>query len=354
MTHPYADLPDRAYWRRGVAEAQPPDFEGLYLPERRIERETRIATAGSCFAQHIGQALHGAGCTVLDAEPAPPMMPDGVAHRFGYRLFSGRYGNIYTARQLRQLLEEVTRGVVDDRFVWTLPNGHHVDAFRPNVEPEGLASRREVVVHRNYHVEKTSQMLREAEVFIFTLGLTEAWRDVETGRVFPICPGVVGGEFDANAHEFVNFRYSEIVEDLSEIRAILHQFRPGMDMLLTVSPVPLTATASGAHVLDATGRSKATLRAAAADFAEDTPGVSYFPSYELVTSPIAGGPFFAPNLRGVTASGVDLVMNVFLSAHGLVPPASAAKPITFPGTEEADGDGDDLVCEEMLLEAFAR
>ncbi len=354
MSHPYADLPARAFWRSGVLEADISDFADLYRPVQPIDRDTAIATAGSCFAQHIGRALRQAGCAVLDAEPAPQVMPDDIAHRFGYRLFSGRYGNIYTARQLRQLLEDAAQGHVDERFVWTTPQQRFVDAFRPNVEPEGLGSVNEVLLHRDYHLEKTAQMLRSAEVFVFTLGLTEAWQDHETGRVFPVCPGVIAGQFDQTQHEFVNFRYGEIVEDLEAIRTLLHRFRPGMEMLLTVSPVPLTATASGAHVLDATGRSKAALRAAAADFAEDHGDVGYFPSYELVTSPAAGGPWFAPNLRSVLPEGVDRVMNVFLDAHGLREPDRGAvdEPVREP--DEADDEADDLICEEMLIEAFGR
>ena len=120
-------------------------------------------------------------------------------------------------------------------------------------------------------------------------------------------------------------------------------------MLVTVSPVPLTATASGQHVLTATSGSKATLRAAAGEFVADTPGTDYFPSYELVTNPAAGGPWFAPNLRSVTDEGVARVMQVFLSSHGLAPVAAVPAPAA---PDEDDDDADDLVCDELLLDAF--
>ncbi len=348
MTHPYADLPPRAFWQTGVAETDRDHFPGLYEPRLAITTATRVATAGSCFAQHIGRRLTQAGCTVLDAEPPPRAMPATVAQAFGYSLFSGRYGNIYTARQLRQLLTDIIDGHVDARFVWEKRAGF-VDAFRPTVEPEGLGSVDEVLLHRAYHLERTSMMLRQTDVFIFTLGLTEAWMDAATGRVFPVCPGVAAGQFDPTQHVFHKFRHAEVLDDLTAIHAMLQRFRPGMQMLLTVSPVPLTATMSGHHVLTATAASKATLRAAADEFVSATQGTDYFPSLEIVTSPACGGPWFAPNMREVSSGGVNKVMSIFLAAHGLSAAPSAQTPDI-----EVDDPQDDVICDDLLLQAFSR
>jgi len=350
MSHPYADLPDRAFWKKGVDQADRHLLPGLYAPRLPLTPETRVATAGSCFAQHIGAWLRAAGCTILDAEPAPRAMSDVLARRFGYGLFSGRYGNIYTARQMRQFLEEVADGEADPRHVWE-NDGAFRDAFRPNVEPEGLGSVAEVLLHRDYHLERTSRMLRKADLFIFTLGLTEAWEDVKTGRVYPLCPGVAGGTFDPDRHRFRNFRHAEILEDLHAIRGLLHRFNPGMTLLLTVSPVPLTATASGQHVLSATSWSKATLRAAAGDFVADTEGTDYFPSLELVTQPASGGPWFAPNMREVSEAGVARVMSVFFEAHGMTDLIGTARD-TRDNEDDSDRESEPY-CDEILLQAFA-
>ncbi|MCC7321629.1 MAG: GSCFA domain-containing protein [Rubellimicrobium sp.] len=359
MSHPYADLPPRAFWKTAVAGADRRRFPGLVAPRFAIGPATRVATAGSCFAQHIARALRAAGCHVLDGEPAPAVMAADVAARWGYGLYSGRYGNIYTARQMRQLLEEIAQGAdPDPRLVWERPDGRLVDALRPTVEPEGLGSVDEVLLLRAWHRERVAQVLRRTDVFIFTLGLTEAWEDAQTGRVLPLCPGVVAGTFDPARHLFRNFRTSEVLADLHAIHAALGRFRAGMRMIVTVSPVPLTATASGQHVLTATAWSKAVLRAAAGEFVADVAGADYFPSLELVTQPASGGPWFDANLRTVSRQGVERVMDIFLAAHGLSrlvapecpdppPPASDS-----PATDAQDGDA--LVCEDLLLQAFSR
>lgn len=352
MTHPYTSLPDRAFWRSAVAKADRDSFPSLYQPRFGIDRTTRVATAGSCFAQHIGTYLALAGCTILQAEPAPKKMPAGKAKQYGYGLFSARYGNVYTARQLRQLLADAAALQLDPVNVWE-KDGRFYDALRPNIEPNGLDSVEEVLAHRYSHLTRTAAMLRKMDVFVFTLGLTETWIDAETGRVFPTCPGVIAGQFDPARHKFHNFTMAEVLADLHAVQALLQQFRPGIEMLLTVSPVPLTATAADDHVLAATTYSKSVLRAAAGEFVMTTDDVDYFPSYEIITAPASGGPWFAENMRSVRPEGVEKVMGIFLNAHGLLdtPPP----PVDAP-TDDApqDGEDDDLICEELLLQAFSK
>lgn len=349
MSHPYTDLPAPAFWRSGVVTTDRGTWPGLYTPTITLTRDTRIATVGSCFAQHIGPALRAAGCTVLDVEPAPKAMPDDIARSFGYGLFSARTGNIYTSRQLLDLLREIASGVADPRFVWDR-DGRFYDAIRPTVEPEGLDTVDEVLLHRDYHLERTAQLLRQTDVLIFTLGLTETWTDRPSGRAFPICPGVVAGSFKHSIHRLVTLTHAEVLDDLRRIHAMLQRFNPGMKLLLTVSPVPLTATASGQHVLAATSQSKATLRAAAGECAAALADVDYVPSYELITHPVMGD-WFEPNLRDVTAAGVARVMALFLAAHGLQDqPDAEAIDCEDPAPEPRE---DPAQCEDALLDAFA-
>lgn len=349
MSHPYTGLSATAFWRSGVVTADRDLFPGLYAPKFAIGIDTKIATMGSCFAQHISHYLRKTGCLVLDAEPAPRAMTPPVAARFGYGLFSGRYGNIYTSRQLLDLLREIAAGGADRQFVWE-KSGRFYDAFRPTVEPEGMDSADEVLLHRDYHLERTAQLLRQTDVLIFTLGLTETWADRGTGRVFPVCPGVVAGRFDPALHCWLNLTHADVLDDLTRIRALLQRFNPGMKLLLTVSPVPLTATASGAHVLAASSLSKSVLRAAVGECVAAHEDVDYVPSYELITHPAAGGPWFDANLRHVSAAGVDRVMRVFLAAHGLA--EADRTPETDPEATP-DSPADDAVCDEVLLDAFA-
>lgn len=102
--HPYLGLPDRQFWKKEPGIADPDRFDPAAPAPFRLSRGTRLVTAGSCFAQHVGRHLAGQGYCHFITEPAHPMFPPEIAARFSYGMFAARYGNVYTARQLLQLL----------------------------------------------------------------------------------------------------------------------------------------------------------------------------------------------------------------------------------------------------------
>ena len=349
---PYSALPATAFWRTAVAEKPPLEISGLWKPKFPITRTDRIVTAGSCFAQHIGRALKAEGYGWFDAEPAPHGLPNPATFNFG--LFSIRTGNIYTAAMLRQWLEWALGPDQDQARnleVWE-QDGRYFDAFRPLIEPNGFASEKEVIDARESTFAAIRRALK-ADVFVFTLGLTEAWRNRETGVIYAACPGTLGGVYDPERHHFVNFGFLEIELELERAIKLARSVNPALRFLLTVSPVPLTATASGEHVLTATTYSKSVLRAVAGQVAGQDDAIDYFPSYEIITSPPFGAMFFADNKREIAPHGVAHVMACFFSELAdtfpeLIDDSGANVP-----TEEPE-DEDDVVCEEILLEAFNR
>lgn len=359
MTNPYSGLKNSSFWRTGVAEARPDAPQDIFNKKFDITPADRIATAGSCFAQHVARNLRRNGYRILDFEALPEWMPSDIAEKYGYGLYSARYGNIYTVRQLLQLIRDCQQGTARAADVWER-DGRYYDALRPSVEPNGLESVEEVLVHRRAHLASVRQLLLDTDVFIFTLGLTEAWQRTDSGVIYPTCPGVIAGAFDPAVFSFVNFDFFDVYNDLVKVRELLIELNPRMRFLFTVSPVPLTATASGDHVLVATMRSKSTLRAVCGVVANDFNDVDYFPSYEIVTAPNAQGRFYESNLRSVTDEGVETVMKVFFSAFlpaerdgthaGAATTNEALASVPMGWTKESD----DVVCEDALLEAFSK
>lgn len=354
--HPYRGLPPEAYWRRAIV-GQGPAIDPVAAPFLRLDPADKVATAGSCFAQNIARYLKRSGFGYLVSEAAHPIIPAAVAEHHGYGLYSARYGNIYTARQLLQLIERAYGRFVPSVDMWDAPGGagRVVDPFRPTIEPDGFASEAELRADRAWHFARVREMFETLDVFVFTLGLTEAWESVEDGAVYPVCPGVAGGRFDPSAHRFRNFRVSEIVADLTAFVAALRAVNPSARIILTVSPVPLVATASGNHVLSATTYSKSALRAAAQEVCEDLLEVHYFPSYEIIMGAPAGARYFAEDMRNVTEEGVAHVMSVFLR-HAAGIEAGPAVPSPAKRREEdetlsAARDWVRLMCDEALLDS---
>ncbi|MYZ50198.1 GSCFA domain-containing protein [Propylenella binzhouense] len=345
--NPYSRMPSRAFWRSGVAAAGPLEFAELYEPRFPLGAEDRISTAGSCFAQHIGRRLASAGFKYQDFEPGPPLLPREAWQRFGYGIYSARYGNIYTARQLLQTFERAFGEREPCEAAWISDKRVH-DPFRPSIEPEGFADLDEFRAMQDAHFSAVRRLFEETDIFVFTFGLTEAWRDRRDGSVFPVCPGTVAGTFDDCIHEFHNFAFAEVYEDMRTFMAKVRAINPRMRYLFTVSPVPLTATASGQHVLSATTYSKSVLRAVAGQLAAEDDDVDYFPSYEIVTTPTSRGLHYRANMREVAPAGVDLVMKHFFDMHPPPPVAAPAAPWRRPVRHP-----EDVWCDEAKLELMS-
>ncbi len=310
--NPYASLPDENFWRQSISNRPMNAVDPVVRGKFQITPQDRIATAGSCFAQHIAKHLKHSGFTYYVSETHHPVLPHHVAEQMGYGMFTARYGNVYTARQWRQLLERAYGAFHPLDDVWPHKGGF-VDAFRPRIEMQPFALEAEVKQVRERHFEAVRDAVETADYFVFTLGLTEAWVSKLDGAVYPICPGVAGGVFDDTRYEFRNFSVSEVVADLQAVYAILHARNPKTRIILTVSPVPLVATYEPRSVLTSTICSKSILRAAADEMERAYPeAVAYFPSYEIITGPHAGNLYFEADRREVTQAGVDHVMRLFM------------------------------------------
>jgi hypothetical protein len=176
MKHPYQSLAEVHFWRSQVSDVGTPwDVAYDPAPKFRFDLEKdRFATAGSCFAQHLGNRLADAGGTLLMAESRHPLEPEHARH--GYGVFSARYGNIYTTRQLRELLDQ-TLGIRSPIVeLARREDGRWIDMLRPRAIPEGFESSQQATQDRLRHLACVKRLWEQASVFVFTLGLTESSR----------------------------------------------------------------------------------------------------------------------------------------------------------------------------------
>jgi len=353
VTHPYSGAAPHRLWRKSVSALGSGTDPVVDFPFR-ISRDDKVVAAGSCFAQHISGRLRANGYDFLVTEPPHPLLPPEIAQAYNYGRFSARYGNIYTARQLLQLLRRVYGRFSPLEDVWFNDEEALIDPFRPQIQPGGFASLEEYRCDRDQHFSAVRRAIESMDVLIFTLGLTECWEHRVDGAVFPVCPGTAGGCFNPSTHSFRNQDVAEVVSDLTSFLQELSEVNARARIILTVSPVPLVATAEDQHVLLATVYSKSVLRVAAETVARRVTGVAYFPSYEIITGPQARGAYFADDLRSVTEAGVDRVMNLFFDhvAEG----QSSSDP-TLSGVSRDDHytiharEVIDALCDEFALDA---
>ncbi len=335
--NPYQKLPKSSFWRSGVVEDQ--KFLNIHTPKWGIDTSDCIVTMGSCFAQHVGKKLKSTGFNVPYFDSA-----DGIKSKS----YSANYGNIYTVRQALQLIQESNGKFRRDEKYWEVEEGY-LDPLRPNVFLSPFKSKDELDRNRKLHLKSVRRAIEELDVLVFTLGLTEAWERVSCKSILPVIPGVLGGTFQDEDYVFHNFNYAEVSDDLNNLIDEILLMRKGKKfrLLLTVSPVPLTATAEPRHVLLSTVTSKSILRAVADEFVRNFELVDYFPSFEIVTNPRFLRENYEENLRNVKQSSVNKVMKIFHSSYVKDSVQSVSNISNM-----IDGVGD-IDCEEALLEAFS-
>ncbi len=309
--NPYKNLPDYQFWRRSISSLDVTEVDPAVNPKFTIRKDDKVATAGSCFAQHISKTLSKNGFNFLITENSDS--PDAFANNYG--VYSARYGNIYSTKQLLQLFDRTYGRFQPIDEAWETEDGRLVDPFRPQIQPGGFASIDELLNSRAQHFDAVKKMFTEMDIFVFTLGLTEIWRSKIDGAVFPLAPGVAGGKMDSSKYEFVNLSVEDVRQDLQAFIDLLSTINPRAQVLLTVSPVPLMATYENRHVLCSTTLSKSILRVASDEVARTNSHVDYFPSYEIITGNFNRGAFFEDDLRSVKPEGVAQVMKTFMKNY---------------------------------------
>jgi hypothetical protein len=350
MTNPYFGLDDYCFWSKSMTQIAPGRVDPVVNSEI-INPDQKIATMGSCFAQHISKHMQLAGFNYFITEQAPHWFDSSNSIKANYGVFSARYGNVYTVKQAVQLFDRAFSKFCPVDDVWRKKD-IFVDAFRPQIEPDGFLSEEEVKESTKQHLECVRKVFLESDWLIFTLGLTEAWRSKLDNAIYPVAPGVAGGCFDPERYEFVNFTTNEVRSDLFNFIDRIKSVNPKLKILLTLSPVPLIATYENRHVWVSTTFSKAALRVAADEAERKYDNVIYFPSYEIITSPASNGRYYQDDLRQVTELGVKHVMRVF-GEHFF----SQKETVSLKGcidTTVTSKKNSEIVCDEEMIEESLR
>jgi len=348
--NPYSGLSESCFWRKSVAAVTPDSLDPVVAPLQGIGREDRVATAGSCFAQHIAKRLSTEGFNYYFPEDGSALQEEERKERH-YGVFSCRYGNLYTTRQLVQLFDRSMGRFTPKEGAWQRPDGRYVDPFRPQIEPAGFESEADMLSSRSEHLACVKELFSKLDILVFTLGLTESWESLEDGAVFPLAPGVAGGAMVPSRHRFRNLTAKEVADDLELFLLKLQGVNPKARVILTVSPVPLIATYENRHVLVSNTHSKSVLRTVAGEMVSRYSNCDYFPSYEIITGQHVGNGYLEEDLRSVRPEGVDHVMWVFLK-HYAGKAATASKTSSKRESEQRSAIEriNDIICDEEIID----
>lgn len=122
MTNPYRNVPDHQMWRRAVSRVEPHRLDPAVAPKFQVTPDMKVATAGSCFAQHISRRISALGFNYFVPENGASLdEAERQGRQFG--VFSARFGNLYTVHQLDQLFAEAFEGRERAETAWQRPDG---------------------------------------------------------------------------------------------------------------------------------------------------------------------------------------------------------------------------------------
>ena len=165
MIHPYKGKPDYYFWKKSISRVARDEVDPVVSHDINIGFSDKIATAGSCFAQHIAKALSKSGYNYFVSENAPAHLTEQEAIASNYGTFSARYGNLYTTKQLLQIFERAFGNYAPDVESWIRPDGKFVDPFRPQIQDNGFDSLSQMLDSQIEHLEAVKNMFLEADIF---------------------------------------------------------------------------------------------------------------------------------------------------------------------------------------------
>lgn len=301
-------------WKSVVARAQSPAL--LAEPEDRvgIGIEDEVFCIGSCFAKNIEIQLVKAGMRVLshpDFAPADGSPFEPLPHVFN----------------IRSIVNEFRWGLTDEG---PLPEASFIavgegGVFDPT-STEGLfGTDHGVIAARRAGVTANMKRLKQCRVVIMTLGLVEVWFDRATGLYINSTPPRFLVEREPDRFVFRVLDHGDITAGLEEARDLLVRHgASGLQLFVSVSPVPISATFTDHDVLIANTYSKSTQVAAVRDFCRRHADVHYVPAYESVMNSTRRFTWTG-DLRHVTGAVVGDITRRFLETQSVPLPAPAAK-----------------------------
>lgn len=251
-------------------------FDIFINPEFQFSPNDNIFTVGSCFARGLEKSLVMDNISVLstsldfDSEKAVKQNNTAMGYMNKYNTYSILY-----------------------EFDWALnnkfQNGENfiqIDqdtCFDTNSNPVLPFTNFEKSLERRRKIHSVFNKIINCKVLTITLGLVEVWHDLELDLFLNATPP---HQLLRRFPDRFQFEVMDFQDNMHNLEMLYEIFKAhgldDMEIVITVSPVPLQATFSGRDVVLANTFSKSLLRIVAETWANAHNNVHYFPSYEIV------------------------------------------------------------------------
>ena len=286
-------------------------FVDLIQTDLKIKKNTKIASIGSCFAREIKKYLLKNGYNYLLGETGKNVWCKYTKKAMHVLEHSSvAWERVYNTFTLKHIVE-YTFGERDfsNRFVECKTNEKYIaDLIRNAIYYKNIEIAK---FDLDDHIKESRRVFTEAELLIITLGLVEVckYKDDFFLAQNRTCYGLANSDLN-----FIVSGYKENMDNLCYVYDVLKRHNPKLKFLITVSPVPLSATfRKDVDVLSANLYSKSVLRTVANDFTGSFKDTYYFPSIEIanVLCPMLGIVNCEEDLRHINQRVVNMIMEAF-------------------------------------------
>jgi lysophospholipase L1-like esterase len=243
--------------------------------------EDGIVTIGSCFAEVIGSKLKENKANVLVNPFGTIFNPLSVC-----RLLKATIGQHH----------DFEKHLVQHNGIWYAYDLHSSLSSPDRDDLTQLISQR---------LEQTKQDLQQAKLLIITLGTAVGYRLQSTGEVVANCHKLPARQF---SRELLTLEAMQA--DFENTLALLREFNPQLQVLLTVSPVRHIK-----ETIETNSVSKALLRVLCHQLTQGHTQVYYFPAFEIMMDDLRDYRFYGRDMVHPTEVAEDYIWNKFTSAY---------------------------------------
>jgi hypothetical protein len=269
-----------------------------------LASDSRFFCIGSCFARNIEEHLIYRGMEVLSKhvvcpKEESPIRPNGFLNKFTTPSMANELEWVVAPAEAADVLVETEKGWIDTQLA-------------PGIPPVSLERARK---RRRFITDDYFPRIKDADVVVITFGLIEAWFDTTAGIYWNSAPSLWEIRRNPGRFFFESTDYETNQRYLNRVYDLLQDINPKARIVVTVSPVPLTATFTGRDIAAANTYSKSVLRAVAQAFADRHENVDYFPSFELVMLSRREAAFSAHDFAHVKDALVGQIIECFISSY---------------------------------------
>ncbi|MEX2641864.1 MAG: GSCFA domain-containing protein [Acetobacterales bacterium] len=282
-------------------------------PNPVIRPDSRIFTMGSCFALEVRHELERRGFGMFPNYSALRVDPTRQKINALPDRNNLNYYDTFTIRQEFDQALEGRRYELED--FWRISGRPINSLFRSPVVFQDPYRKNVYGIDGDAILDASDQLssviaegIEASDVYVITLGLTEAWQNLSNGMYVAGPPGGKTG-----GAGLCRLRLSTFADNYANLRRVMELISANFDnrdVILTVSPVALHRTFSGQDVIVASTESKSILRAVAGQLAREYPRVHYMPTYEL----FGRHDLYHEDGRHASRDGVEVVFDTLLSA----------------------------------------